>query len=404
MGWGSAALLLAAAPIGVLPAYGSSPADLAVRISGAQSADIPGEQVLTATVVNRGPGRASGVTLRFAGRVDSEAVNPEDLRFCLPRHPSAPPTLAASLTAEIHGSCPLPDLAPGRSHGLRSVLRGQSHTLGAIGEMTVVVGHAGADPAPADNTATTRLGLTSLDSYRLYARTWGGTADLAEPSGPGGSAQAVPPGSTGTLHFEIGNAGSAPVNGFTVTIRLPRRVAFAQVHPACAYAPDRRSATCTYGDVPLVPADADTRSDDRSYSALRFRHGFKVDRAAPVRARLDDGLLIVEPLVTGYLPPPVTRLPGGVTGLRARDFAWEDARDQVVIVTGAALGDGTGAGDPGAGARAGLPVTGLPVGSLGAAGLGLIVAGVTLLLLAHWHTRRARRTPAARTPAARRTA
>lgn len=419
IGRSSAVLLLAVTPVlatlpvgavtptGALPAYASdlraTDADLAVRISDAPSRGVPGRQVVTATVVNRGPGRASGVTLRFAGRVDSEAVDPETVRFCAQRRSpapaaapaasAAPPVLAPSLTAEVNGACALPDLAPGRSYGLRSVLRGRVHTIGPVGEMTVVVRHAGADPSLADNSATTRLGFPGPAAYRLYTRSWDGPAD------PAGTVGAVPPGRTGDLRFEVGNAGRDPVNGFTVTIQLPRRVAFAEERPGCAYTRDRRGATCTYGDLPLVPAEADTDPTDRRYSALRFRHAFAVDRAAPARARLDDGLLRVEPMVTGYLPPPVTRLPADVTGLRARDFAAEDDLDRFVVFTAGSVGDGAGRGDPGgdpggvatgdAGAASpdGLPVTGAPIGLLGAVGLGVAVAGLGLLLIGRWRAR-----------------
>lgn len=375
--WGSAVLLLAAVPVAATPAQANSLADLAVRISGPAAWDGLGEHVFTATVVNRGPGRASGITLRFSGRVDSEAVDPESFRFCVPA--PTPPTVVHSLTVEISGSCPLPDLAPGHSHGLPSMVVGGAAALGPVGEMTLVVEHSGTDPAPGDNSATARLGVDGRTGYRLYARS------TADPTDPGRPAEVVPPGGTGTLHFEIGNAGPAPVNGFTVTIRLPRRVTFAQTHPGCTYAPDRRSATCTYRDLPLVPASTDTSSGDRSYSALRFRHRFQVDRSAPTRTRLDDGELRVEPLVTGYLPMPVTRLPEGVTGLQARDFAAQGDQDRLVVVTGDSPDDGAGAGDRGS--RAGLPVTGTPGGTLGLTGLGLAAAGAVLLLLSRWRTR-----------------
>jgi hypothetical protein len=242
--------------------------------------------------------------------------------------------------------------------------------------MTVVVGHAGADPALADNSATTRLDLPGPAAYRLYARSWDGPADQA------GIVGAVPPGGGGDLRFEIGNPGPAPVNGFTVTIHLPRRVAFAESRPGCAYARDRRSATCTYGDLPMVPADSDADPGDRRYSALRFRHGFAVDRGAPPRTRLDDGLLRVEPVVTGYLPAPVTRLPADVTGLRAQDFGTARDRDGFAVYTGGSAGDGAGQGDQTDALSGGLPVTGSPIGVLGVAGLGLAVAGGVLLLFA----------------------
>jgi hypothetical protein len=392
------ALLLAAVPVGVPAAYASvSPAsrgaDLAVRISGAPSRDVPGEQVVTATVVNRGPGTANDVTLRFTGRVDSEAVNPESLRLCAAPRPSASPTsseperpaVVPSLTAEVNGSCVLPDLAPGDSHGLRGVLSGRTNPLGPVGELTVAVGHAGSDPAPADNAATTRLGFPDPADYRLYARGWDGPADHA------GTIGAVPPGGAGDLRFEIGNAGQSAVNGFTVTIELPHQVAFAERRPGCAYAWDRRSATCTYGDLPMVPADMDRDPDDRCYSALRFRHRFEVDRAAPARARLGDGLLRVAPMVTGYLPPPVTRLPADVTGLHAQNFGAERDHDRFVVITGPVTGDGGGAGPDGIASPGRLPVTGAPIGVLGAAGLGLAAVGVALLLMARGRTGRSSR-------------
>lgn len=381
---GIAALLLIVVPVGGPAAYAGSPADpasadLAVRVSGAPSAGASDEQVITATVTNRGPGAANGVTLRYAGQVDTEAVDPAAVRLCAVREPSAPPltdpAVAPSLTVAVAGSCALPDLAPGRSYGLRSRTLGAGRTLGPVGELTVVVGHAGADPAPADNSATTRLGLPDRTGYRLYARSWDGPADR------GGTVGVVPPGGVGDLRFEIGNSGRVPVNGFTITIQLPHRVAFRESRPGCAYARDRRSATCTYGDLPIVPAEYDADPDDRSYSALRFRHGFAVDPAAPQRTRLDDGQLRVEPVVTGYLPGPVTRLPVDVTGLRARDYRSERDRDGFTVFTGASTdfadadADGDADGD-------GLPVTGGRIGMLGVAGLGLAVAGAVLLLLA----------------------
>lgn len=396
-------LVLAAVPLGVPAAYAAGPgavnaADLAVRITGAPSRDAPGEQVVTATVVNHGPGTANGVTLRFTGRVDSEAVNPESLRLCaVPRPSAAPsrsrpsgtsgpadtsagapdrPAVVPSLTAEINGSCILPDLAPGHSHGLRGVLHGATNPVGTVGELTVAVGHDGPDPAPTDNAATTRLGFPDPGDHRLYARGWDAPADDAGVIGT------VPPGGTGDLRFEIGNSGQTPVNGFTVMIELPNRVAFAERRPGCAYARDRRSATCTYGDLPIVPADLDRHPDDRCYSALRFRHRFEVDRGAPARARLGDGLLRVVPVVTGYVPPPVTRLPADVTGLHAQNFGADRAHDRFMVLTGAAAGDGAGSGRDDIGSPDRLPMTGAPIGMLGAAGLGLAIAGAALLLIA----------------------
>lgn len=378
-----AALLLAAAPAVATPAYADAPADLTVLLTGPASAAGAGPQVVTATVVNQGRGTANGVTLRYTGQVDSEAVDPATVRFCgsgrrdgRPEWASrsAPPAAVPSLTAPVWGSCPLPDLAPGHSHGLRSSVLGRANTHGEVGELTVEVGHAGTDPTPADNTATTRLRFADPVSYRLYARGWDGPVDQS------GKVVAVPPGGTGDLQFEIGNSGDAPVNGFTVTIQLPRQAAFEGSRPGCAYARDRQSATCVYGDLPVMPARTDTDPADRSYSALRFRHRFSVDRAAPARARLDDGLLRVEPMVTGYLPPPVTRLPDGWTGLRARDFRDKDDWDRLVILTRSHAGDGAGLGDddtPGAG----LPVTGVRVGVLGLVGFGLAVLGAALVLI-----------------------
>lgn len=384
-----AALLLAAGPVVPTgPAYAEVPrtaepavadrlggaagvADLVVRVEGATMPSAAPEKVLTATVTNRGAGAARNAMLRVTGWVDSETVNPSSVDFCPTGDAdvASAPTVAPSLEVRINNGCNLADLQAGRSVTLRAVLRGSANAVGAAGSVTAEVTHAGPDPTPADNTVTTPLTLVGPVDQRLYARTWGAPADAT------GAVRTVLPGHGGDLRFEVGNRGEDLVGGMTVTLHLPAHVRFAETRPGCAYGLDRRSATCTYADLPVVPAAEDTEPADGTYSALRFLHRMEVSAAAPAPARLDGGRVSVAPLETGYLPgvgvgTPSAALPPQVTGVRAREFRSEPASAGFVVHIGAPGDD-----------EAGLPVTGGSAARAVVGGATLVTAGLALLLL-----------------------
>ncbi|RKR89729.1 hypothetical protein BDK92_4085 [Micromonospora pisi] len=338
--------------------------DLAVTLDGTTLTNQTQRKTATATVTNHGTATAQGVRLHFSGRVDGEVINPSSVAFCPASATPTPPTTAPSLEVTVGGECGLPDLAPGQTLRLTSTIVRSAHGTGQVGEVTVRVSHGGTDRVPANDSATASIGFAEGAGPDLYARAWDGPADRA------GTLTPVPPGGSADLRFEIGNHGAESVSGMVVTIGLPNHVMFAEESAGCAYDAARRNATCTYPDLSLVSARADRASDDRSFSAVRFRHPVRISRSAPAPARLDGGRVEVEPLLAGQLPPS-GRLPEGATGLVATETVGAADSDRFTMSTVTR-----------AGAAAGLPLTGTPTGLLGGLGLGVLVVGGGLVLLA----------------------
>ncbi|WP_329106483.1 hypothetical protein OG792_01105 [Micromonospora sp. NBC_01699] len=363
-------------PVFVAPVFVALPAsddaDLTISLDGTTLTNRTPRQVATATVTNRGTGTARGVRLHYTGRVDSEVVNPRSLAFCPPpatSPTSGPPTSAPSLEVTVAGECVLPDLAPGQSTRLHSTLVRSAHGLGPVGELTVRVSHGGSDPVPVNNSTTAPISFPERVPD-LYARAWDGPADLT------GAITPALPGNEADLRFEIGNHGTEPVSGMVVTVGLPAHVTFAGDRSGCTYDTGRRNATCAYPELSLIGARADRDPHDRNYSALRFRHPVRVDRAAPAPARLPGGRLDVEPLLAGQLPPTAD-LPDDITGLAATRLDGTDDSDHFTVATAARPGTG-----------AGLPETGPPATLLGTLGLSTLTTGSALLLLTRRRPRR----------------
>jgi hypothetical protein len=357
------------------------PVDLAVRLSGTTLTNQVQQKVATATVTNQGATTARGVRLRFAGRVDSEVVNPSSVAFCPPSTTSpspGAPTSAPSLEVEVGGECGLGDLAPGQSLRLTSTIVRSAHGTGPVGEVTVGISHAGPDPVPANNSATATIAFADGPAPDLYARAWDGPVDRT------GELTPAVPGTSADLRFEIGNQGAEPVSGMVITVALPAHVTFAETRQECAYDADRQTATCTYPELSLIAAQADSNPYDRNYSALRFRYLLRVARSAPAPARLAGGQLSVVPLLAGQLPATVV-LPDDVTGLVAADADGTDDTDRFTVSTVTDTGE-----------AGGLPLTGPPTALLGGLGLAVLATGGGLLLLA-----RQRRTGPARPPSSR---
>lgn len=357
-------------PVAVPPATGArlpADVDLTVSLAGTTLSNQAQRKTATATVTNRGTTTARDVRLRLTGRVDSEVVNPSSVAFCRPpatTPATVAPTSAPSLEVTISGECDLPDLDPGQTVRLTSTIVRSAHGTGPVGEVTVRVAHDGTDRVPENDSATAVIGFAEAADPDLYARAWDGPADRT------GAVTPVPPGAGGDLRFEIGNHGSEPVSGMVVAIGLPEHVMFAGSSTGCAYDAARRNATCTYPELSLITEDSDHDADDRSFSAVRFRHPVRISGSAPAPARLAGGRLDVTPLLAGQMPPTDV-LPDGVTGLTATDTAGVDDTDGFTVSTVAR-----------AGAAAGLPLTGTPTGLLGGLGLGVLVAGGGLVLLA----------------------
>jgi hypothetical protein len=371
VGSACAALLLAAGlTLTAAPVFAAVPrpaaADLAVRLSGTTLTNLVQQKVATATVTNHGATTARGVRLRFTGQVDGEVVNPNSVAFCPGSSTSpspGPPAVAPSLQVEVGGECGLPDIAAGESVRLTTTIVRSAQGIGPVGEVTVRVSHAAADPVPANNSATAAIAFAEGAGPDLYARAWDGPVDR------NGQVTPILPGGRADLRFEIGNQGAEPVSGLLITVQLPAHVTFDETRPGCAYGPDRRTVTCTYHELPLIPAQTDRFPHDRSYSALRFRHLLRVAKEAPAPAQLAGGRLAVVPLLVGQLSPTEV-LPEGVTGMTATDPDGTDDTGRFTVSTLALNGN-----------AAGLPLTGVPAGLLGGLGLGVLATGGGLVLI-----------------------
>lgn len=364
---------------GAVPAAAADGADLGVEISG-NVVNAYGSKATVITVTNHGPGAASGIILDLSEtRVDSEAIDPGTVYFCDSLPGTEPPWPSRSPDPEhphwgydvpVAGKCALADLPAGRSVRLETKVKVWIATTLPIGTIRARISHDGVDPVVENDAAQAQL-ITVGPATDLYVRAW----DV--PYRPEGETGAVVPGEATVLRYEVGNPGTVPVTGITLTLRLPDQVEFTESLAGCQYDVDRTETTCAYPDLQLVPRSAQTAP-----SAVIFTHEIRVLPTAPAPAVLADGsvalsLTGVTDDVAALAEPaePASVLPAGAVAAVASDIDPSDNRDSFAVITERAGGDG-----------AGLPVTGPDVRTVAGLGLVAVLVGTLLTMLA-WRGR-----------------
>jgi hypothetical protein len=202
----------------------------------------------------------------------------------------------------------------------------------------------------------------------------------------------VPPGGNSWVVGAVGNLGDTTADGVKVTVALPKHVTFGEAEPGCVYTTDKRSVTCDYADVTLVPVAQDTDPDDDVISVVGIVFPITVAANAPGPVVVSGGKLSGNALGVQDDPSAATLIEGERPGLpealqaltpdavRDADPADNTANFKVHIGARPATGGGAGGG--------GLPVTGPRTGLIGGVGAALVLLGSTLVLI----TRRRRAT------------
>lgn len=366
---------------GAVPAAAADGTDLGVEISG-NVVNSFGSKATVITVTNHGPGAASGIILDLSEtRVDSEAIDAGTVHFCdsLPgtqpraNPPSPDPEFPnQGYPIPVAGKCALADLPAGRSIRLETEVTVWIPTNVPIGTIRARISHDGTDPVAGNDAAQAPL-ITVGYATDLYVRAW----DV--PYRPEGEAGAVVPGEATVLRYEVGNPGTVPVTGITLTLRLPGQVEFAESLAGCQYDIARTETTCAYPDLQLVPTSAQTAT---APSAVIFTHEIRVLPTAPAPAVLADGSVALS--LTGAtddvaaLAEPAASasvLPAGAVAAVASDIDPSDNRDSFAVTTELPGGDG-----------AGLPVTGPDTRTVAGLGLVAMLVGALLTMLA-WRGR-----------------
>lgn len=376
---GSAALAFAAAgllgaPAGMAQAADRSGADLALRVSAGTVAIGGPLAAHRVTVLNHGPDGARAWHLAYDLRgLDDRVVTLDRI---------APGCTRTGTTV----TCDAADLAP--AHRLAwptpFALRRMPGRHGTAGTIVVTAVSEG-DPDQTNNSVTYEVEVPPLGvDLVVHAEDIYRVTDAGEPTD-----QPVPPGSVSTLFGAVANAGDTVAAGVTVSVTLPRYVTFAEAEPDCAYSADKRTASCDYPQITLVPMDWDRGADDAFYSVIGVYFPVRVAADAPGPVVVRGGVFTSHALgVEGEADVRVlarrgaATLPENVTALSARKVADVNPSDNSYpfaahIAPPAA--DGSDGGDGGGG---GLPITGGPAGRIGGVGVGVLALGGVLLLLA----------------------
>ncbi|GGK21170.1 hypothetical protein GCM10010124_12100 [Pilimelia terevasa] len=356
---GAAALSAAAAATlaAGAPAAAAGGVDLAITVAGTTLAAGARSKVTDVTLVNHSRRTATGVTVAFdLGRLDQRRV--------AVRVPAAD----ACRRRAGYLYCRVADVRPGSAVDLAVTLR---HLAGGgtAGRLRVGVTHDGRDPRRRNNVASApvRVGGPGAD---LYAYAPDAPFDPAR-----GATGGTRPGGQATLHYAVGNAGSARATGFIVRIVLPRGATFARLYKACTYDAARRAAFCVYPALALAPEGERGKAPSR----LRFREVVAVSPRLSAPRPLVGGRLSVTPLGAARAATDDNRVR---SARRLADADPTDNIDELVVQVGAAAPGGHGA----ALAARELPLTGrddAPPFAL--TGLGLLLIGAGLLLSIRRH-------------------
>ena len=172
------------------------------------------------------------------------------------------------------------------------------------------------------------------------------------------------------------NWGDVAATGLKVKVQLPKQVTFAEAEETCEYSADKRTATCTYTDLLLLPMDPDSEGD----LGAAFYWPIQVAEDAEEPVTLGGGSWTVEAL--GQVAPEkqvrkaAKPLPKNVKMISAESVKANevDASDNVDDFAVVLAGNGGGGG--------GLPVTGVQAGLIGGVGVAVVAAGGVMFLMA----------------------
>jgi hypothetical protein len=356
---GAAAAGLVAAGAFAAPALAAGPTDLALTLSGTTLAATTSGKPAVATATNKGSETATGIVITF----DLSALDTSVVDLPLP-HTEFCDKDGAKIT------CGVVDVKAGENLDLEFDLVRKG--AGDAGKLTVSVSHGAGDPVGANDSATAVVTVSEGSGPDLTV--WAPDVPINEEGRTG----TVAPGAQTVLFYSVANYGDEAVQGLEFTVKLPEHVTFVEQEEGCEYTPDNRTATCTYKNAVLIPADEDTDDGDKQYSYFGdFVNLIKVADDAPAPAVLDGGLVTVEGLGTvapeAALRQATANLPEGVEGGSAKEIDKSDNTDEFSVHV-AVAGGGGGGGE--------LPVTGVQAGLIGGVGLVVVAGGGAMLLMA----------------------
>ncbi|MFY1688643.1 hypothetical protein [Plantactinospora sp. WMMB782] len=351
-------------------AQAAAGADLALTVSSDTVAIGEPLAAHRATALNKGPGEAAGWQFEYdlSGLDDSVVTVGDRLHLGCELTGAKIRCSTMGLNQGESLTQPTPftlERVPGK-HG-----KAGSYTVTAVSE---------SDPEQSDNSAKVAVEVPAIGvDLSVYAE------DVRQVTEDGEFTDApVPPGGRTFTFGAVGNFGDTIAKGIKVRVTLPQYLTFDEVEPGCGYSADKRTVTCDYDQITLVPAIHDTDGDDDVISAVGIVFPVRVDADAPGPVVARGGEMFSAALAVSdeVSRASVQRsrsaaLPEGAKGMSAKELDDADPADNTdtfVAHIAAPTGDGGGGGG-------GLPVTGVQAGLLGGVGAGVVVLGGALFLL-----------------------
>ena len=280
---------------------------------------------------------------------------------------------------------------PGASTKLPIPLIKQAGASGAAGKLTITVKVAGdTNPDNDSKTVDVTVGGNGVDltvvTPDVYLLPTNENSTGTEP---------IPPGGQGLLLAFIANQGDAVADGLKIQFSVPTDVTLDENIPGCAYTASRRSASCTFNDISLIPLDQDQTGD---HSTLAFATVVTVSKDAKGPVALKGGEVTVAAIdqevasaarIRSMARRGTPTLPKNFRHLtadqvKAVDVDATDNTDTfAVFVAGSPGGSGGGEGNGGNGNGddGGLPVTGPVAASVAGAGAAVIAIGAVLFVV-----------------------
>jgi hypothetical protein len=342
------------------PAYADTTADLEIKFVGTTIAPGTDEKFGSVSIINHGPGDASGITVTF----DISALDTDKIEFEGPGDCTGTGPIVCEFPSGLV-------VKNGEDFDTGVFLTKKTGATGDAGQLTASLSHDGTDPTSSNNSATTDVTISDVPGPDLGALALDVYQDTDDAPGEPGANLPIAPGGTSNLYVFVVNQGDIAANGVRITIKLPEHVSFNEAEPDCTHAVGDATTTCEYETVVLTTAGTDD-------SLEIFFFPVKVADDATGPAALTDGVVVVESM--NLQPPP----PALTAQSRPRNLV-QDVPEGLLDV------DPTDNTDEFAVFVAGpdLPVTGARAGVIGAAGAALVLLGVVLVMVVR------RRRPAA---------
>ncbi|ROT33820.1 hypothetical protein [Micromonospora sp. HM5-17] len=352
-------------------AHADEPGDLELALSASRVSLGEPFRDVEVVVTNHGPGPAGGWHVEYdLGGLDDEVVTVGD-RF--------------GPGCRLGGErlvCP-GETALGAGHRWRGPLPFSLTKVagrhGPAGSVTVTVVAEG-DPVPANNAGRFEVEAPAVGVDLVVQ-----ADDIHQVTAAGEPTDApVPPGGESMMVGIVGNLGDTVADGLRVRVTLPRYVTFAEAEPGCDYTADRRTVTCDYQQLLLVPVRRGAEPGaPPAVIGVYFPVRVAEDAPGPLVAK--GGELYAAALGTMDDPDPALRrrgrgpaLPENVRAVSAREVEDADPADNVdgfvAYLAGPPNGGGGGAGE-------GLPVTGVQAGLIAGIGTGVLLVGGVLVFL-----------------------